>query len=61
MELQTLLRIPIYEKASVVAGQKGVTRKVHNVNMMDAPDILSFLKEGEFLITTVYHFKEHEE
>ncbi|MQR87061.1 PucR family transcriptional regulator [Bacillus megaterium] len=61
MELQTLLRIPIYEKASVVAGQKGVTRKVHNVNMMDAPDILSFLKEGEFLITTGYHFKEHEE
>ncbi|MEH6915294.1 hypothetical protein V7Y60_14535 [Priestia megaterium] len=44
MELQTLLRIPIYEKASVVAGQKGVTRKVHNVKMMDAPDILCFLK-----------------
>ena len=27
MELQTLLRIPIYEKASVVAGQKGSPAK----------------------------------
>ncbi|TYR81665.1 PucR family transcriptional regulator [Priestia megaterium] len=61
MELQTLLRIPVYANASVVAGQKGLTRKVHNVNMMDAPDILSFLKEGEFLVTTGYHFKEKEE
>lgn len=61
MELQTLLSIRPYASASVVAGKNGLTRTVQNINMMDAPDILTFLKEGELLVTTGYHFKEKEE
>lgn len=47
------------KNAKVVAGHVGSTRTVSSVNMMDAPDIIDFLKPQELLLTTAYAIKDH--
>ncbi|KKI90437.1 PucR family transcriptional regulator [Bacillus sp. SA1-12] len=58
MELCKLLQLPVFHGAFIVAGKQGISREVQTVNMMDAPDIIHFLKENDLLITTAFHFKE---
>ncbi len=58
MLLQELLNLPVFAGASVVAGSKGLDHEVNTVNMMDAPDIISYLKQNELLVTTAFHFKD---
>ncbi|PTM59340.1 PucR family transcriptional regulator [Desmospora activa] len=60
MELKRLLQLACFANAHVVAGYSGITRRVKNVNMMDAPDIMNYLKPGELLLTTAYSIKENE-
>ena len=59
MLMSDLMKVPIFQSASVVAGKQGLTRKVGSVNMMDAPDILEYLRPNEFLLTTAYEFKDN--
>lgn len=58
MDMADVLRIPLLANASVVAGCSGLTRMVENVNMMDAPDIIGFLRPNTLLLTTAYAMKE---
>lgn len=58
MKVHEVLIIPHLSGMTVIAGESGTTREVKSVNMMDAPDIIPFLHENEFLITTAYHFKD---
>ncbi|CEH29339.1 hypothetical protein AM501_20210 [Aneurinibacillus migulanus] len=58
MDMADVLRLPLLANASVVAGRVGLTRAVENVNMMDAPDIIGFLKPNTLLLTTAYAMKE---
>lgn len=59
MKLDELFRIPIFQHAKIVAGHRGAHRNVTSVNMMDAPDIIDFLKPDELLLTTAYAIKDH--
>ncbi|MED4228377.1 PucR family transcriptional regulator [Neobacillus cucumis] len=59
MKIFELLTIPQLTGMQVIAGDSGTEREVESVNMMDAPDIIQFLKKNEFLVTTAYHFKDH--
>ncbi|ATY84597.1 hypothetical protein CVV65_06255 [Kyrpidia spormannii] len=59
MNVRDLLAIPILADAKVVAGASGLARNVQSVNMMDAPDIIDFLKPNELLVTTGYGLKDH--
>lgn len=59
LKVSQLLTIPHLKGMNIIAGQTGMDREVQSVNMMDAPDIINFLNENEFLITTAYHFKDH--
>lgn len=61
MEILDLMHIPIFEGASIVAGKRGCHRTVHTVTMMDAPDIIDFVKPHELLVTTAFWFKENPE
>ncbi|UUZ81999.1 PucR family transcriptional regulator ligand-binding domain-containing protein [Paenibacillus sp. P26] len=61
MLLADLLKTPCYSKAKIVSGEQGLSRKVHSVNMMDAPDIIDFLKPQEPLLTTAYVIKDRPE
>lgn len=58
MLLLDLLKVPIFASARIIAGVEGLTRKVQSVNIMDAPDIIHFLKPGELLLTTAYVMKD---
>ncbi|MGM7724653.1 PucR family transcriptional regulator [Metabacillus sp. Hm71] len=58
MKLNDLLSLPVFEGATLTAGNQGIEREVHTVNMMDAPDIIHFLKKNDLLITTAFHFKD---
>ncbi len=58
MFLKDLLVLPIFQGALVAGGQDGLDREVKTVNMMDAPDIIFYLKPNELLITTAFHLKD---
>ncbi|GBF77977.1 PucR family transcriptional regulator [Paenibacillus sp. 598K] len=62
MQLHQLLSLPLYTNARVVAGTSGLHgRHVLSVNIMDAPDIIHYLKPHELLLTTAYAIKDHPE
>ncbi|WP_206885170.1 PucR family transcriptional regulator [Alicyclobacillus mali (ex Roth et al. 2021)] len=54
MRVSDLFALPVFEGARWLAGKDGGWRTVESVNMMDAPDILDFLKPHELLVTTAY-------
>lgn len=58
MKVAELLNLPSLPGMKVIAGESGMEREVQTVNMMDAPDIIDFLKPNEFLVTTAYHVKD---
>lgn len=59
--VREVLTLPALRGNFVVAGQGGLDRAVTGVNVMEVPDIESFVKEGELLLTTAYPLREHPE
>ncbi|MGG3006786.1 PucR family transcriptional regulator [Geobacillus stearothermophilus] len=59
MKISDILHIPAFHNARLIAGHKGKEREVYSVNMMDAPDIIYYLKPNELLVTTAYHLKDN--
>lgn len=54
---QALSVYPLSE-GKLIAGAAGVDRIVKSINVMDAPDIADWIKEGEMLFTTAYLFRD---
>ncbi|MCI3923716.1 PucR family transcriptional regulator ligand-binding domain-containing protein [Paenibacillus sp. TRM 82003] len=54
---QALAIYPLSE-GKLVAGTSGRHRVVRSINVMDAPDISDWIKEGEMLFTTAYLIKD---
>lgn len=52
--LREILNNPSLKNARLIAGAGGLDRIVKYVNVMEVPDILEWVKEGELLLTTVY-------
>ena len=61
MNVAVLMTVPQFETLEVLAGKEGITKEISTVTMMDAPDIIQFLKPGELLVTTAYHVKDDEQ
>ncbi|MDQ0206742.1 PucR family transcriptional regulator [Alkalicoccobacillus murimartini] len=59
MKLQTLLTRDPFTQLTVLAGESGLNHDINHVTMMDAPDILPYLKSNDLLITTGYHLKDN--
>jgi purine catabolism regulator len=57
---QALSVYPLSE-GKLIAGNSGIHRIVKSVNVMDAPDITDWIKEGEILLTTAYLLKDDPE
>jgi len=49
----------MFKNARVLAGHSGLGHPVNSINMMDAPDIVDFLKQDELLLTTAYALKDN--
>ncbi|MBD8070105.1 PucR family transcriptional regulator [Bacillus sp. PS06] len=58
MKVAEVLEVPVLKGCQLIGGHTGIHREVLHVNMMDAPDIISFLKPYELLVTTAYHLKD---
>lgn len=56
--LREILNHPSLAEAKLIAGAGGLDRLVKSVNVMEVPDILDWVKEGELLLTTVYAIRE---
>ncbi|MEQ1735089.1 MAG: PucR family transcriptional regulator ligand-binding domain-containing protein [Rhodoglobus sp.] len=59
--VREVLTLPVLRGTFVVAGHGGLERAVTGVNVMEVPDIESFVKGGELLLTTAYPLREHPE
>ncbi|MBB3108486.1 purine catabolism regulator [Paenibacillus phyllosphaerae] len=61
MTVEQALSVYPLTEAKLIAGEAGKRRIVKSVNVMDAPDITDWIKEGEMLFTTAYLIKDHPE
>lgn len=48
-----------FSEGRLLAGAGGIDRIVSSVNVMDAPDIVDWVKPGELLLTTAYAMQDH--
>ncbi|HED24668.1 MAG TPA: PucR family transcriptional regulator [Firmicutes bacterium] len=55
------LSLNLVDRLKVVGGQKGLDRVIKLVNVIEVPDIMDWLIDGEFLLTTGYSFREYPE
>ena len=58
VELAEVIRMPALAGARVVAGLRGMGRSVRSVNVMEVPDILSWVRPDELLLTTAYPLRD---
>lgn len=56
--MSEILAIDLLETCEVLCGANGLERMVTKVNVMEVPDIVQWLKPGEFLLTTAYSIKD---
>lgn len=57
--VRDLLNIKEYRNAIVIAGEKGLDREVHHINVMETPDIADWLSTAELLLTTGYTMRDN--
>ncbi|HSE07526.1 MAG TPA: PucR family transcriptional regulator ligand-binding domain-containing protein [Nocardioidaceae bacterium] len=50
--VRELLNLQSMEGAEVLAGERGLGRSVHGVNVMEVPDVVDWVKPRELLVTT---------
>ncbi len=55
------LTLDTVNRLKVVGGQDGLDRVIKLVNVIEVPDIMDWLIDGEFLLTTGYSFREYPE
>ena len=55
------LELPEIENLEIVAGKNGLDRKITKINIMEVPDIIDWVEEGEVLFTTLYSISDDEE
>jgi purine catabolism regulator len=53
-----LLELDKFSECKVIAGYPGLEKEVTIVNIMDAPDIINWVKKGELILTTGYVIKD---
>ncbi|SDY88598.1 transcriptional regulator, CdaR family [Proteiniborus ethanoligenes] len=56
--IEDALNMEYMKNCKLVAGFKGIRNTISKVNVMADPDILSWVDEGELLLTTAYSFKK---
>ncbi|MER2192660.1 MAG: PucR family transcriptional regulator ligand-binding domain-containing protein [Solibacillus sp.] len=59
MDIEQLLAQKELMPISLVAGHLSKKQEIRSITMMDAPDIIPFLRPHEFIITTAYHLKNN--
>src|SRR4051794_13022060 len=58
LPLTQVLALPVLAGAQLIAGAGGRHRVVTRVNVMEVPDVLPYVREGELLVTTGYAVRD---
>jgi len=61
ISVREMLSLPSFTAVRLVAGEAGLDRMVTNVNVMEVPDIVEWVKEGDILLTTAYAIRHDPE
>src|SRR5512144_2019248 len=61
MTVAEILAHPVLDGAQVLAGRRGLQRRVERLNVMEVPDILPWVKPHELLLTTGYPLRDSPE
>lgn len=59
--IREALSLDVVNRLEVVGGKDGLDRIIKLVNVIEVPDIVDWLIDGEFLLTTGYSFREYPE
>ncbi|WP_028550236.1 PucR family transcriptional regulator [Paenibacillus sp. UNC451MF] len=54
-----ILKLPQLEGVLLRAGSEGLTHQIARVNVMEVPDVVEWVRPGEFLMTTGYPFRNN--
>lgn len=57
ISVEDILKLDIMKNCTLIAGFRGIRNTISRVNIMADPDILEWIAEGEFLLTTAYFFE----
>lgn len=60
LTMREALRLPALHGSRIVAGSSGLDRQVTAANVMEVPDIESFIHAGDLLLTTAYPIRGRE-
>lgn len=58
ISVEDMLNLDVMRNCKMIAGFKGVRNTISRVNIMADPDIMDWVHEGEFLLTTAYFFEK---
>ncbi|MGB9859890.1 MAG: PucR family transcriptional regulator [Moorellaceae bacterium] len=56
--VEELLSLAEFKQVKLIGGVQGLHRVVTNVNVMEVPDILNWVREGDLLLTTGYAIRD---
>jgi purine catabolism regulator len=59
--VRQLFDIAPFAEARLLGGSEGLDRPISRVNVMEVPDVVDWVRPGEFLMTTGYTFKDRPE
>lgn len=61
LSVADLLRLPHFQDAVLLGGREGLAQPISRVNVMEVPDVVDWVRPGEFLVTTGYPFRQEPE
>ena len=58
--VEKLLKLPVFQRSEVIAGNEGLGRPVRYVDVVEVPDVSSWINSDDvFFMTTAYAFREN--
>lgn len=58
LTVRAMLDLEVLESLVVLAGHHGLDKEVKNITFLDAPDAIKWIRGNEFVITTLYLFRD---
>jgi purine catabolism regulator len=61
LRCRDLFSFSLLTDAKLLAGKGGLDHLIERINVMEVPDVIDWVRPGEFLMTTGYPFRDHPE
>jgi purine catabolism regulator len=58
--VRDMLKLEVLRNLKIVAGYRGLDKKVTSISFLDAPDAVNWIRGHEFIVTTLYLFRDTE-